>query len=108
MKSPTSPRKRGEVSQTSSPIQLKAIMLYCKLMRHSLCQVLAALMLAMALEPSSRAEAQTAPVDLRILAINDFHGYLQPPPGGIRIADPGDKSKKIAVEALPKGLGHFH
>ena len=68
-------------------------------MRHSLCQVLAALMLAMALEPSSRAEAQAAPVDLRILAINDFHGYLQPPPGGIRIADPGDKSKKIAVEA---------
>ena len=71
----------------------------CKLMRHSLCQVLAALMLAMALEPPSRAEAQAAPVDLRILAINDFHGYLQPPPGGIRIADPGDKSKKIAVEA---------
>src|SRR5256885_3880085 len=71
----------------------------CKLMRHSLCQVLAALMLAMALEPSSRAEAQAAPVDLRILAINDFHGYLQPPPGGIRIAEPGDKSKKIAVEA---------
>ena len=68
-------------------------------MRHSLCQVLAALMLAMALEPPSRAEAQAAPVDLRILAINDFHGYLQPPPGGIRIADPGDKSKKIAVEA---------
>ncbi len=56
-------------------------------------------MLAMALEPSSRAEAQAAPVGLRILAINDFHGYLQPPPGGIRIADPGDKSKKIAVEA---------
>src|SRR5437588_5196032 len=71
----------------------------CKLMRHSLCQVLAALMLAMALEPPSRAEAQAAPVDLRILAINDFHGYLQPPPGGIRIADPGDKAKKIAVEA---------
>src|SRR2546430_1446371 len=71
----------------------------CKLMRHSLGQVLAALMLAMALEPSSHAEAQAAPVDLRILAINDFHGYLQPPPGGIRIAEPGEKSKKIAVEA---------
>jgi 5'-nucleotidase len=57
------------------------------------------LTLAMALEPCSRAEAQAAPVELRILAINDFHGYLQSPPGGIRIADPGDKSKKIAVEA---------
>jgi 5'-nucleotidase len=39
------------------------------------------------------------PVDLRILAINDFHGDLKPPPGGIRIADPADKTKKIAVAA---------
>jgi 5'-nucleotidase len=39
------------------------------------------------------------PVDLRILAINDFHGYLKPPAGGIRIADPADKTKKIAVAA---------
>lgn len=38
-------------------------------------------------------------IDLRILAINDFHGYLEPPPGGIRIVDPGDPSKKIAVAA---------
>jgi 5'-nucleotidase len=50
--------------------------------------------------PASRSAAQApAPVDLRILAINDFHGYLRPPPGGIRIADPNDKSKKIAVAA---------
>ena len=35
----------------------------------------------------------------RILAINDFHGYLRPPAGGIRIADPADKAKKIAVPA---------
>src|ERR1700676_3776562 len=68
-------------------------------MRHSLCQVLAAVMLVMALEPSSRARAQAAPVELRILAINDFHGYLRPPPGGIRIADPGDKTRKINVPA---------
>lgn len=47
----------------------------------------------------SHSSAQPAPVELRILAINDFHGYLQPPPGGIRIADPGDQTKKIAVEA---------
>ena len=38
-------------------------------------------------------------VDLRILAINDFHGYLRPSPGGIKIADPADKTKKIMVEA---------
>ncbi|MBR0870787.1 bifunctional metallophosphatase/5'-nucleotidase [Bradyrhizobium tropiciagri] len=44
--------------------------------------------------------AQTAaPVELRILAINDFHGYLRPPPGGIRITDPADATKKIMVPA---------
>jgi 5'-nucleotidase len=46
------------------------------------------------------AAAQTAsPVELRILAINDFHGNLRPPPGGIRIDDPGDKTRKLAVPA---------
>jgi 5'-nucleotidase len=40
--------------------------------------------------------AQTAaPIALRILAINDFHGYLRPSPGGLRIADPADPAKKI-------------
>jgi 5'-nucleotidase len=68
-------------------------------MRHSLPPILAAIMLATALDPAARADPQTAPVELRILAINDFHGNLRPPPGGIRIADPGDKTKKIAVEA---------
>src|SRR4051794_25789860 len=48
---------------------------------------------------TSGAAAQTAPVELRILAINDFHGYLGPPPGGIRISDPGDKTGKISVPA---------
>src|SRR5262245_54982577 len=43
--------------------------------------------------------AQPAPVDLRILAINDFHGYLRPFPGGIRIEDPADKTKHINVPA---------
>src|SRR5882757_319066 len=44
--------------------------------------------------------AQTAaPVNLRILAINDFHGYLRPEPGGIRITDPADATKKIVVPA---------
>ncbi|SFP37912.1 5'-nucleotidase [Bradyrhizobium sp. Ghvi] len=46
------------------------------------------------------AAAQTgAPVELRILAINDFHGNLRPPPGGIRINDPEDGSKKVTVAA---------
>ena len=49
---------------------------------------------------ASPAAAQAAsPVDVRILAINDFHGYLKPPPGGIAIADPNDKTRKITVPA---------
>jgi 5'-nucleotidase len=51
------------------------------------------------LAPASLAFADsTGPVALRILAINDFHGYLRPSPG-IRIADPADKTKKILVPA---------
>jgi 5'-nucleotidase len=45
------------------------------------------------------AQAPPQPVDLRILAINDFHGNLKPPPGGIVIADPDDRSRKITVAA---------
>ena len=43
--------------------------------------------------------APAARVAITILAINDFHGNLRPPPGGISIIDPNDKSKKIAVPA---------
>jgi 5'-nucleotidase len=68
-------------------------------MKHSLSPILAAVMLAIALDPASHALAQAASVDLRILAINDFHGNLRPPPGGISIADPGDKTRKITVAA---------
>lgn len=46
-----------------------------------------------------QAMAQSTPVELRILAINDFHGNLKPPPGGIRIDDAGDKGKRITVPA---------
>ncbi|MET0971616.1 MAG: bifunctional metallophosphatase/5'-nucleotidase, partial [Tardiphaga sp.] len=48
--------------------------------------------------PAANAQSP-APVDLRILAMTDFHGYLRPPPGGITIADPADASKKITVPA---------
>jgi len=68
-------------------------------MKHSLSPILAAVMLAIALDPASHALAQATSVDLRILAINDFHGNLRPPPGGISIADPGDKTRKITVAA---------
>jgi 5'-nucleotidase len=62
--------------------------------------ILAAATLAILAGPASETLAQsTAPVELRILAINDFHGNLLPPPGGIRIADPSDRTRKIQVTA---------
>jgi 5'-nucleotidase len=49
---------------------------------------------------ASAAVAQTAPpVELRILAINDFHGNLRPPAGGIGISDPAETRRKTAVPA---------
>ena len=56
------------------------------------------LAILLALAASSRAQT-SSPIDLRILAINDFHGYLRPSPGGITIADPEDKTKKITIPA---------
>jgi 5'-nucleotidase len=45
--------------------------------------------------------AQNSPqeVDVSIFAINDVHGNLLPPTGGITITDPSDSSKKIVVPA---------
>ena len=68
---------------------------YHDLMRHPPFKTLAVLV---ALSCPALAQSAT-PVDVRILAINDFHGYLRPPEGGIRIADPEDKTKKITVPA---------
>jgi 5'-nucleotidase len=68
-------------------------------MRYPFSFAIAAVTLMVAAEPASHAMAQAASVDLRILAINDFHGYLRPSPGGIRIADPDDNTKRIAVPA---------
>ena len=55
--------------------------------------VLAALLAACASAPAPE------PVQVRILAINDFHGNLKPPLGGIRIKDPADPAKQISVPA---------
>jgi 5'-nucleotidase len=41
----------------------------------------------------------TGPVAVKLLAINDFHGNLKPPQGGIRVADPTDRSKTLTVPA---------
>src|SRR4051794_17566084 len=69
-------------------------------MKLSLFQMRAAAACALTLGLTSPAVSQTADsVELRILAVNDFHGNLRPPPGGIRIADPDDNTRKIAVPA---------
>jgi 5'-nucleotidase len=68
-------------------------------MRRSFRQLLMAVALATTFGPSSLATAQNAAVDVRILAINDFHGNLRPPSGGIRIPDPADHTNTIAVPA---------
>ncbi len=39
------------------------------------------------------------PVQVKVLAINDFHGNLKPASGGIRIKDPADAAKSIVVPA---------
>jgi 5'-nucleotidase len=49
--------------------------------------------------PIVHAEETRAPVEVRILAINDFHGNLMPPPGGIQIPDPDNRPKKVTVPA---------
>lgn len=47
--------------------------------------------------PFAHGQTSTEPVDVTLLAINDFHGNLRPAPGGITIDDPADKTKKITV-----------
>lgn len=69
-------------------------------MKHRFYQALTVVaLLAMQGEAPRALADSTAPVDLRILAINDFHGYLRPSPAGIRITDPEDRSKKITLRA---------
>jgi len=72
---------------------------YDRTMKFVLRLALAALSLLLVAIAAPGRAAESPPVDVRILAINDFHGNLRPPPGGIRIADPDDKAKKIAVSA---------
>jgi 5'-nucleotidase len=67
-------------------------------MTRSIVRTLAAL-LALSCAASWSAAESPSPVDVRILAINDFHGNLRPPSGGIRITDPDDKTKTVTVPA---------
>ena len=46
--------------------------------------------------------APTEPVQVRVLAINDFHGNLKPPLGGIRIRDPQNPGGMMDIDALER------
>ena len=43
--------------------------------------------------------AQQSAVDVTVLAINDFHGNLLPPDGGIKLPDPNDPAQTVRVAA---------
>jgi 5'-nucleotidase len=58
-----------------------------------------ALLLAVLAGCTSLVPRSDTPVDVRVLAINDFHGNLKPPLGGIRIHDPQAPGKTIDVAA---------
>jgi 5'-nucleotidase len=59
----------------------------------------AAALLAGCATPAPPPATAPAPVRVQVLAINDFHGNLKPPLGGIRIKDPENPGKTVAVEA---------
>jgi 5'-nucleotidase len=67
--------------------------------RRSMRSLLAPLLVLIALLAACATPRPTTPVQVKILAINDFHGNLRPPQGGIRIRDPQDASKTINVPA---------
>lgn len=67
--------------------------------QHSKRTIAAPLLVLIALLTACATPRPTTPVQVKILAINDFHGNLRPPQGGIRIRDPQDASKTVNVSA---------
>lgn len=62
-------------------------------------RLIAAALLALPLVATAAAAQDTSPLEVTLLAINDFHGNLKPLKGGIRIKDPADPTKTVAVDA---------
>lgn len=65
----------------------------------TLSRCLAALALATLSACSSLPSTLKLPVKVKLLAINDFHGNLKPPPGGIAVQDPAHPGKTVSVAA---------
>ncbi|MBI3522992.1 MAG: 5'-nucleotidase C-terminal domain-containing protein [Betaproteobacteria bacterium] len=72
-------------------------------------RLIAALALALHLAACASLDASQAstPVSVRILAINDFHGNLYPPGGGIRIRDPHDPHDAGKTVMVPAGGAEY-
>ena len=49
--------------------------------------------------PPTPAKARTGEVAVKVIAINDFHGNLMPPAGGIKLPDPQAPDKTITLDA---------
>src|SRR5258707_15107868 len=88
----TTPRSITLVSVARKLREIVAPAFYDRRMTYRF-PLLAAALIALAVTPC--AFADPGPVELRILAINDFHANLMRPTGGMRIADPNEKMKKI-------------
>lgn len=67
-------------------------------MKFSASLLLGGLATALSLVSPAGAE-ETSRLQVKLLAINDFHGNLKPPGGGIKIRDPADPGKTISVPA---------
>lgn len=55
--------------------------------------------LALVLAASGAGAAPNATVAVRVLAVNDIHGNIDPPPGGIDIPDPAHPGKSFNIAA---------
>jgi len=48
---------------------------------------------------ATQAPKASSTVQVKLLAINDFHGQLKPPQGGIRVRDPADAARTVNLPA---------
>ena len=66
-------------------------------MTKRLCFSFAAALLAGCAARAPVGSAPTAPIEVQILAINDFHGNIETPPGMVSIAQPDGSVLKARV-----------
>lgn len=75
------------------------------LLKFALGACAAAVLAGCATAPPPQAAA-SGPVSVKIIAINDFHGNLKPPLGGIRVPDPDRPGQTKTIPA--GGAEHLH